>query len=72
MTLKRTDDPLHDLAALPADTGGCTVEGDLCPASSRQPSPPPKSSARRKLARTDSPQSMDLGSVASVLARPAD
>ena len=70
MTLKRTDDPWHDLSALPADTVGGAPEV-LSVGDSRQPSPPrarvgaKPSSTRRKLARTDSPQSMDLGGVLS-------
>jgi hypothetical protein len=70
MTLKRTDDPWHDLSALPADTVGGAPEV-LSAGDSRQPSPPrarvgaKSSSTRRKLARTDSPQSMDLGGVLS-------
>ena len=41
--------------------------GNSCPANSRDPSPPPQESKRprRKLARTDSPQSMDFSSVAT-------
>ena len=61
LTLKRTDALQHDLSMLPADTWGSTTERCCSRDSSWQPtSPPPKPSARRKLARTDRSQSIDL------------
>ena len=73
MTLKRTDNPFQGMSM----TDDFKIEDHQdkmarmasmsCPADSRQPSPPRftsvKPAARRKLARTDSPQSMDLGSL---------
>ena len=60
LTLKRTDALQHDLSTLSADTWGSTA-GRWCSGdSSWEPSPPPKLSASRKLARPDRPQNMDL------------